>query len=413
MTHPFDSAGMADENRGSGPSVPSGGGDARGFDAGGFRGRLSDARGFEARGHHAAPGDRPGGPGGPDETSGVPVNGSSAIDEFALRRLLHDAVRDVGPRADALDRLRHAVPARRTRRRQAMVGAAAGVLLMGTAVPALVHAADSAGTDSSTTANASSSHGSGSAPGTQGGTAQGGGASGPAGEGGTGGRPGIGWSGGAPPSASASASAGGSPTDAAAAAPACTRDQLGDGSAQVAAADSAGRVYGTFTVVNTSTTSCSVTGEGRITVTGQGGVDATGIRVVDHTAGDPADGLPAPAATPAAVVLAPGKAYQVQFAWIPSSAGTTGCTPASGGTTGSTGSGGTTGTSTTGSGGTSSGTAGTANAPTSGGSPSASPVSPGITLTHIPQAGDPGAVSTTLAGACAGTVYRTAVLAVP
>lgn len=53
-----------------------------------------------------------------------------------LRGLLHGAVAELTPSDGALERLRHAVPVRRARKRQAVIGAAAAVLLCGTAVPA-------------------------------------------------------------------------------------------------------------------------------------------------------------------------------------------------------------------------------------------------------------------------------------
>ncbi|MCZ9347385.1 hypothetical protein NGM37_57770, partial [Streptomyces sp. TRM76130] len=59
-----------------------------------------------------------------------------------MRRLLHRAVEEVEPREGALEQLRRAVPARRARKRQAAVGMAAAALLIGTAVPALLHVSD-------------------------------------------------------------------------------------------------------------------------------------------------------------------------------------------------------------------------------------------------------------------------------
>lgn len=70
---------------------------------------------------------------------------SDELDEVALRRMLHGAVRELAPSEGTLDHLHRAVPARRARRRQAVVGAAAAALLIGTAVPAFVHVATSDG----------------------------------------------------------------------------------------------------------------------------------------------------------------------------------------------------------------------------------------------------------------------------
>ncbi|MGW2234774.1 hypothetical protein ACWCWE_12330, partial [Streptomyces sp. NPDC001759] len=68
-------------------------------------------------------------------------------DELALRRMLHQAVQTVEPRDGTLEHLRRAVPARRARKRQAMVGMAAAALFLGTAIPALVHVSNSTGSD--------------------------------------------------------------------------------------------------------------------------------------------------------------------------------------------------------------------------------------------------------------------------
>ena len=66
-------------------------------------------------------------------------------DELALRRLLHQAVQEIEPVDGTLEHLRRAVPARRARKRQAVVGMAAAALFIGTAVPALVHVSNSSG----------------------------------------------------------------------------------------------------------------------------------------------------------------------------------------------------------------------------------------------------------------------------
>ncbi|MCQ4084405.1 hypothetical protein NGB36_28445 [Streptomyces sp. RB6PN25] len=344
------------------------------------------------------------------------------FDEPALRRLLHDAVRDIEPQPQALNRLRQAIPARRARRRQAMVGAAAGVLLVGTAVPVLVHTATGGGLDTANTTNASASQTIGTGRGGQGGNELGGDSGAAAGTlGSDSGASGA--TGGGKPSASASDASpgtGAAPSGTLAAAlPLCARAQLGNGSAQTAVPDSQGRVYGSFTVLNTSNISCTVAGGDQITVAGEGGTDASKIRVVDHTAGDPATGLPGSAALP--LILAPGKGYKVEFAWIPAAGGgTTGCSSdtgggtTSGGTGGSSGSGatttaggtGTTGGSTTGSSGSTSTSSTSQNTPTDAGSPSATPAGgDAISLSDIPQQGGPAVASTSIGGACAGTVY--------
>ncbi|TJZ42926.1 hypothetical protein FCH28_34040 [Streptomyces piniterrae] len=188
--------------------------------------------------------------------------------------------------------------------------------------------------------------------------------------------------------------------------PVCGREQLGQGSGSVRPADSEGRVYGAFRVVNTSTTACSVQGGGTVGLVAQGTTSPDRIHVVDHTSGDAATGLPDPAGVPDQLVLQPGEAYEVKFAWIPESGGgTTGCanpgttptpapsqTPADSPDSGST----------TGDGGQAGGDDGAGD----GGSTSS-----GVVLTHTPEAGEPTAADTKIADACAGTVYRTEALA--
>ncbi|WP_436843491.1 hypothetical protein [Streptomyces hundungensis] len=75
-----------------------------------------------------------------------PAPGSTdAADERALRRLLHGTVEDLKPSEGALEHLRAAVPLRRARKRQAVVGSIAAALLVATAVPAFLHVANTAG----------------------------------------------------------------------------------------------------------------------------------------------------------------------------------------------------------------------------------------------------------------------------
>ncbi|MFE1443977.1 hypothetical protein [Streptomyces sp. NPDC058739] len=344
-------------------------------------------------------------------------------DELALRRMLHDAVQDVEPRDGTLDHLRRAVPARRARKRQAAVGMAAAALFLGTAVPALVHVTGAAGPD----ANPSiAGHGSAAQGGAGEGENQGGG---DAAGGGTGGRtdgspdgdtasdeqeqgattgPGSGSS--ADPTASAEADA-----------PACTADQL-SASGQTGAPDSTGAVYGGFRVTNVSDGSCQVGGAGTVTPVAQGATDPTRVSLANHAAGDAAVGLPDPSLEVGRLVLLPGAAYEVKFAWVPSESCSTD-TGSGGGTGGGTG---------TGTGG------GTGGGDTGGATPTPTPTdSTGSTTEGTTTTGEPGtstqlltedggtagsvgvsytaeaggpSVSTTVPDACAGTVYRTGML---
>ncbi|MEV5235836.1 hypothetical protein [Streptomyces pseudogriseolus] len=242
-------------------------------------------------------------------------------DELHLRTLLHQAVQDVEPSDGTLDYLRRAVPARRARKRQALVGAAAAVLFLGTAVPAAVHVSTTSGSDADPSAvghasQAQGGTGEGKDPGsgetTAGGASDqvGGDKKDPAEEGDKAG---------ASSGTSTGASEGGEPsagttTDA----PVCTAAQLGPAIATSATPDTAGAVYGSFRVSNVSGASCVVDNAGTVSVTPQGTADAAKIGTARHVAGDAAAALPDPSLEAATVVLEPGGAYEVQFAWVPS-----------------------------------------------------------------------------------------------
>ncbi|MFH8345152.1 DUF4232 domain-containing protein [Streptomyces sp. NPDC018045] len=350
--------------------------------------------------------------------AGQDTGGSVGEDE--LRRLLRSAVGDLEPAPDSLEQLRRAVPARRRRRRHALVGAAAAILLGGTSIPAMVHVADFADGPEDRPANAASTQRTpGGTDGTHGeGTEHSG--KPPAGHGGKkteegkpadpgkspeshGKQPGPGVSTPYPTGTMDVTS------------PACSRAQLGNGVSSVGPADTQGRVYGSFRVVNTSDSACSVEGGGELGVQAQGGTDSSRVSVVDHTAGDAAPALPDPITTPDQLVLKPGEAYEVKFAWVPAEGGgTTGCTApppsptpapskAPGETSpGASASSGADGGGTTGGGGQAGGDEGT---PGGGSNPPG-----GIVLNHTPEAGEPAAADAKLPDACAGTVYRTEAL---
>ncbi|MGW6707900.1 hypothetical protein ACWGDE_23840 [Streptomyces sp. NPDC054956] len=355
-----------------------------------------------------------------------PAGGLSAAlrsggDEDAIRELLRGAVGGLEPSRDALERLRHAVPLRRTRKRQAMVAAAAAALLVGTAVPAALRMTGGQGdsTDHSTMAGhgqqgankkngVSDPHQNGngvepkpSKPAA--GTGQGaGGASGAAPAPSGNGLPPVG------PNAKATGGTGtlpgGSvagtvllPPPAAPGVPGCSADQLGvSGSARPPEAD--GKVYGSFKVTNVSGRGCTVLGPDTVTAApaggpapGQGG---SGVAVVGHTAGDPATGLPDPSAEAPLMLLAPSAAYEVRFAWVPPQQGCTG---------------------TGGSGGSKPPQGGSAQSADAGAQSQAAPPSPeptGVAVSHTPSTPLPGAPTTrtTIPDACGGTVYRTGVI---
>ncbi|MFH9824035.1 hypothetical protein ACH4NG_12210 [Streptomyces bobili] len=332
-------------------------------------------------------------------------------DELALRRMLHQAVQEMEPVDGTLDHLRRAVPARRARKRQAAVGMAAAALFVGTAVPALLHVSNSGGSDANPSIAGQASQAQGGA---DAGKGPDGGSSGKIGDSaGTTGSPdpdSTGDTAGQKDSDSATGAVEG--TDPAATsqadAPACTPSQLGDSSAAVDVPDAAGIVYGTFRVVNVSDSGCTVGGGVSVTAGAQGAADPAKISLVEHTSGDAAAGLPDPSLYVSQLVLAPGSAYDVKFAWVPSET----C-PADGGS----GNGGDTG-------GPSSSPApspseqSSATSGTTGGVTGTAPqlftadgtVDGGVLVTYTADGGSPTA-SATVSNACAGTVYRTGVLA--
>ncbi|MET9887903.1 hypothetical protein ABZZ20_33140 [Streptomyces sp. NPDC006430] len=355
-----------------------------------------------------------------------------AGEEQALRSLLRGAVEGLEPSQGALERLRYAVPVRRTRKRQAIVGAAAAALLAGTAVPAALHlhitGAEGGSADHSAmaghgeapgaTAGGSASHphqnGAGTAPkasksagnGTEtggagvqpdpqaGGSQSGGGTAGPS-------------SAGASAGASVGASAGTGPLPPATApgVPGCSAEQLGvQGSARAPEAD--GKVYGRFKVTNVSARGCTVVGPDTVTaasVTASVPGQASGVTVVGHTAGDPAAGLPDPSAEAPLLLLQPYTAYEVRFAWVPSAQSCPAASPDSGTKPPS----GDSPSPVQRSAGDGSAVAGTE--PNTGGT---APDTTGVAVTHTPNTALPGAptTQTTIPAACGGTVYRTGVI---
>ncbi len=339
------------------------------------------------------------------EQSTGPSAAPRELDEVALRGMLQGAVRDLRPADGVLDHLHRAVPARRARRRQAVVGTAAAALLIGTAVPAFVHVATS--NDASTARPAIAGHGE---------QAQGGNGDGAAPD-----APDLqtaepadrrseGVTGEADPDPSPTKGEGGDPDGTATAKqpdpsavdyamlPVCDPGQLGVASAGTGAPGADGTVYGSFKIANVSGKDCTVSSNGTVGFTALGAADPLKIGVVQHAAGDAAPGLPDPSQEPGTVVLKPTMAYEVRFAWVPAdTCPTTGPspspTPSADGAGGSVGDGtdqsGTAAQSLTEDGGTAEGS---------------------IAVTHTPEAGAPTA-ETKIPNACSGTIYRTGVLA--
>ncbi|MEU2024204.1 hypothetical protein ABZ565_18895 [Streptomyces sp. NPDC016469] len=353
--------------------------------------------------------------GGGSSGGGAPL-GDDGDDgaEDALRRMMHGVVQGLAPSEGSLDRLQRAVPARRARRRQALVGAAAAALLIGTAIPAFVHVANSEG--SSTASPAIAGHGEQA----QGGNGEDRGADSGNGGGGEsgGGHPNGGQ--GLPHSTTTPSDSSGQGQDGdpagASADPAksavdtmrpCDPGQLGVQSARTGAAGADGTVYGAFRIANVSGENCVVSSGGTVGFEAMGAADPARIEVVRHTEGDPASGLPDPATEESTVLLKPDAVYEVQFAWVPKDtcpapAGSPSPTP----TDGAAGAGGGGSAGSVAAGGTGESETGTE---TQFGSDGATPAEGSISVQHTPEPGAPVA-TTKIDNACAGTIYRTGVL---
>ncbi|MGV9311183.1 hypothetical protein ACWDR0_03180 [Streptomyces sp. NPDC003691] len=349
---------------------------------------------------------------GRDSGPGGPESGSDSGPDFAadLGLLLQHAVDGLQPSDGALDRLRTAVPARRARKRQMLVGAVAAVVLTGTAVPALLHVAGSDGSTSTNTANAGHDRPTGGGGDESSGTSGGpDGALTPRPDDGKGQEPGPGDRPGGPSAdTSYSEDATGDPgaTDGTGetpvkSSPACEPSQLDVTSAAADAPDADGRVYGAFRVANVSTSECAVKGAGKITFTVNGAADESRISVVEHTGGDAAPGLPAPAKENGPLLLKPAAAYEVRFAWVPEGSCPTGQPSPDPSTT--------EGTANTGGGSGNPAGPPPAGTDTQPNGPDPAPAEGSVSVTHTADPGAPTA-ETTIPNACAGTIYRTGAL---
>jgi hypothetical protein len=343
----------------------------------------------------------------PDEQS---LGSGLGPDEAELRRLLHQAVDDLEPRGDdTLDYLRHAVPARRARKRQALVGMAAAALFAGTAVPAAVHVSTAG---SAQDVRAGSAGGSTEVQGGQGDDLHTGVTAGTE----LPGLPGVtedltsrGGDGKGGKDAGADASA-------PASAPTCTAAQLSVPVGEIGAVGADGSVSGVFRVYNSSIAGCAVSDPGTVTVGAQGAADPARIAVV-RQAGDQQEYE--------RLLLAPGASYEIRISWVAS-----GSCPSDDPVETPTTSGGTEGTDPGGS-----QDGGTSAPPTVGGSTDGRVGSTGtestadgvstqlgrtqavadgsVVVSYRPQGADGAgtAASVTVPGACVGTVYRTGILA--
>ncbi|KRV47517.1 hypothetical protein AQ490_06360 [Wenjunlia vitaminophila] len=338
--------------------------------------------------------DSPGGPGPGSEAPRVPdseARPSLESEEEVLRRLLQDSVQDVRPSPAALDHLRRAIPARRARRRQALVGAVASVLLVGTAVPALVHTAGSSDTPSNA---ARGTHPTIDQQGDQGdparrrtpapkdrpsdrATGRGEGHSDP--DPGQSRKPSREVTPDRPPPRNdddgETVSAGPA---------ACAADQLGNSTVEVGEPDGEGKRYGTFWVMNVSSESCLLDAPGTVQAVAQGSADPARVLTSPHSEGGPAAGLPL--VSDEQIVLAPGTSFSVRFGWVPES-GTTGCPTTSVPPDGQA-------------------ADGSGEGEDPGGDPPPDPPAGSVAITYTPAGGGSSATGT-VNDACAGTVYYT------
>ncbi|MFI8102698.1 hypothetical protein [Streptomyces sp. NPDC086023] len=335
--------------------------------------------------------------------------------ELELRSLLRGAVEGLEPSDGALARLQVAVPRRRQRKRQALVGVAAAALLVGTAIPAFFRVATSP--DSANPAIAG--HGEKAPDGSTGGGSTNPDLTGPdvfgpsafaspsgkpgKGKGGKNGRDGKDRGKGGTPKGEPAGSGIGKggpnpPADDSGKAPVCQADQLGVAVQDTRTPDADGKVYGTFRITNVSQSDCVVGSGGSVSALA---ADQRQVTVLDHTSGDPATGLPDPSAEQRALRLEPNAAYEVQFAWVPAQScpDPTSVPDPSPDPTASDGE--------------------TDPDPLDGGEPpvdeSENPVpsqAGAVSVTHVADPGAPVA-TTTIPNACEGTIYRTGVLAAP
>jgi hypothetical protein len=359
--------------------------------------------------------------------------GEPLDEEEALRRLMRDVVSDIEPGSRSLDHIRRAVPMRRVRRKQALLGAVTAVLAILT-MPVLMQAGvvsgplgpdeqGSAAHSEQTGGSGERSGESGERSGGSGGADEGGKASkgdGSESEGGRGRGKGRDRSGAASvsPSVSGSGSAespGGS-EGLSSTSPRCSHDQLGNAAAQLGTPDDQGKIYGSFRLANISGDTCRVKGTDMLVAVARGKAKSGAVQVLDHTEGDKADQLPSPGEVRDDLILRSGEAYQVRFAWVPDSERGPGGCPLpepeskpepdrrpdnSGDDPG-------------GSGGDPGGSTGDGNEPNdvstlgdSGDRRNGGGSESGVTLRYTPAVGDSRSSQVFLNGVCSGTVYRT------
>lgn len=260
----------------------------------------------------------------PKPPAATGCEGDADVEE--LRRLFREAVGDLEPSPDSLDNLRVAVPLRRRRRRHLLLGTAASVALLSLGAPLMASVADSDGGQGSAmdTSNGGGPPGSWGESGGQGDA----GSPFPTGGGDLSAQSDGGLENGEGPPFGAGEPGDGDPTDAretlGVTSPSCLREQLGRVVASTEPPDENGRIYGLIRMVNVSNEPCRVTGEGELAVLSES-AGSNPVRVVDRTEGDRATRLPAPDEAHEELILPPGEAYEVRFAWVPDGVALSGC----------------------------------------------------------------------------------------
>jgi hypothetical protein len=259
-----------------------------------------------------------------------------------VRRRLHEAVADVQPAPDALERLRVAVPARRRRRRAATAGAIglAAALIVGTPVlRTAVHTGDSTESNVGQTnatksvvgdAHPTSVSGDGltvggagavgqsaaptarSAPPTAGSTAAPTTTTSPSGQSTASTQPTV-----PATTAATSAPATSAQPPAPPPTPACQAVDLIGEDALLGPVGANGLAYGVLQLRSAAAKDCVVSGPGVVVVSSPPGNPVVQVSVVNHTRGDVATGLPEPAASAPGITLKRGQTYEFQFAWQP------------------------------------------------------------------------------------------------
>ncbi|WP_165986050.1 hypothetical protein [Streptomyces sp. YIM 98790] len=383
-----------------------------------------------------APASPPPAPASPSSSgaSGAPAASDPpglASEEEILRILLHESVRGIEPSDDALERLRSAVPGRRRQRRQLAVVGGVALALFATGTPLALNVA----ADGTSTPSVEAGHGQ-----------EAGTAGAEEGEG----EPGTHTSGGLPsgpgaspapenedaepapeePTASEDPSPEISETHGVST-PACLAGQLGEIAGTLQEPNDRGHVYGSFRVANVSETACAVTGTDELAVAPTGDAAADGLQVVFRTDGDRATELPLPESWKESLLLLPGEAYEIRFAWVPPPDSARGGCPAQPepdpdptastpppstepGPEASSSPGASSGGTQTQLGRTTEeeqdGTTGSSTAGT--GTEAPQEEADGLRLSYVPAAGTETAGTVAVPGACTGTVYRTGLLKV-